>query len=281
MTPKQRLICALERRRPGPAAGDDPSRDGVLLEDVPGRHFPARRSSTVSAWTRSNGSSRIGRTKSARRILRARRRGSRLLRAPLDRQRPVADRWPSPPASEHDDVRYRFVTPKGELSMVLAVQPIHGLGHGTPDQAEVRHRADRRVLPGPQVRRAGGQPPGRGVWRAGNHSRPRLLLRRVRPAGLLAGRGLPGGHRAADPGHLRRSGLGPRTAANPPAPQAHLRAFDEGGGLRPDRVRRRRRLARPSSRRPSSTSSSRPTTRRSSRPRTRPGSASSITPAAA
>ena len=79
----------------------------------------------------------------------------------LEARRVASDHWrvypETIPGQEWPTTRYRFVTPKGELSMVLQSQRAHLLGHRAPDQGEARHRPDRRIHARAQVRRGGGQ----------------------------------------------------------------------------------------------------------------------------
>ena len=116
---------------------------------------------------------------------------------------------------ERPATRYRFVTPKGTLSMVLesdpftawVVEPLIKKKRDIDLIGRVRHR--------PEMRRGGGESRGRGVRPAGAGARLHLLLRRLRPARHVAGRHLSGRRRAADHGNLRRPGLGPRVARHP------------------------------------------------------------------
>ena len=164
----------------------------------------------------------------------------------LESRRIATDNWRvelEPLAGHpHPATRYRFVTPKGNLTMVLETDPY------TAWVAEplVKEKRDIELIgeyvTAPKCDVAE-------VNRVAETFGQRGLVRgyiccfeRLRPAGDLAGRDLPGGRRADDHGDLRRPGLGPRVSRYPLAAEEGLRRVLGGGPLRYPRTGRGQRL---------------------------------------
>ena len=66
--------------------------------------------------------------------------------------------WEDVPGQAYATTRYRFVTPKGALTMVLQSNEHTAWVVEHPDQGKTGHRARRRVRHRAQVRRGGGEP---------------------------------------------------------------------------------------------------------------------------
>ena len=116
----------------------------------------------------------------------------------LESRRIASDNWrvecEDVPGQAYADDRYRFVTPKGALSMVLqsnehtawVVEPL------IKEKRDIDLIGEFVTAPKCDVEAVNRV--GRGLRRAGAGARPHLLLRRLRPARHLAGRHLPGRH---------------------------------------------------------------------------------------
>ena len=157
------------------------------------------------------------------RVLRSAAGNSGLSRKPADCQRPLAGVLRSSARSVNNPTtRYRFVTPKGQLTMTLACDPYTAwvVEPLIKEKRDIDLIGEFVTAPMCDVEAVNRRL--RRVRRAGAGARVHLLLRRLRPAGHLAGRHLPGRHRAADHGNLRRSRLGPRPSRHPAAAQGDL-----------------------------------------------------------